>query len=145
MSFLRVFIPVFVVLLLPYYALANFDESIVNEFREDAAKVPQTLIDRGYKNFGKLDLDAFLAEIKDPSKVQITTRGWFSRPENIGSHQLTRSSAQWSHKAGTVRKIELNQDLWPNTPEDVRPVLALHEFLGAFGYQDHDYFLSAAL
>jgi hypothetical protein len=115
----------------------SFSASLQKEFIAAGLEVPNTLIEMGYTEFGDLDLREFTKRMR---KVQIKEGSWSKLGD---SNNDGRISARWEIHPDRIT-ITVNKDLW-NRRKEQRPLLALHEYLGALGFQDKEYWLSTEL
>ena len=112
----------------------------VAQFRIAAVSIPTTLMNAGYDSFGRLKL----ADLIDQARtVPVTPVNELHRVQMAGDNEMDRSSAQWSRSNGD--SIKLNQKMWVTTSAEAQKVLALHENLGAAGYNDDDYLMSTGM
>ncbi len=108
------------------------------DFKSIALNSVQTLINQGYRNFGQLDLQKFFRDIQS---VEVTYVAFLRYQSRSGTE---RASACWRVQ-GRNRSIRVNHWMWAYTESTDRSTISLHEFLGAFGFQDEHYEISAAL
>ncbi len=114
-------------------------------FKTLARVIPAMLLRPGpdgrpqYSRFGALDLQQFIREIS-PIKVAIQNEEEIARRNGDG-----RKTARWEHTpAGPV----ITYDPYSMKRFDVaaiEPLLALHDFLGMLGHNDHDYVASLGM
>lgn len=111
----------------------------VADFETAARAIPQQLIRKGYSQFGDLNLQNF---IQTMDQVQIFTAPEVETPED---NNTVRIFAHWQRNAnGTT--ITLSERAWPAAAQTPwKNALALHEMLGALGYEDQNYNLSTSL
>ena len=112
----------------------------ITQFREASVSIPNALMSAGYNSFGSMQL----ADLVQKSQtVPINPINSLHRAQIVGDQEMERSSAQWSRENGSA--IQLNQVMWKSTPPEQKKVLALHENLGAAGYDDKDYLMSTGM
>jgi hypothetical protein len=113
--------------------------STVQDFRLAAYAIPKALHDKGYRKLGDINLVDFTKKMES---VKVGTVKDLVVPVQGGD---VRSSAQWQRVPGQQPKILINQKMWTPTPESYKPLISLHENLGALGFNDKDYNLSSAM
>lgn len=124
-------------------AIGRSSEEIVDDFKLMARKIPLTLQSQGYRSFGRLNLSS-LFSLAD--SYEILTSDWIQYQSSQDKQLRTaRSTAQWERTSSGKIRIQINQQIWPLKPIQVRSVIALHEYLGPAGFYDHDYVLSTSL
>ena len=120
-------------------------DPIVRDFKEAAVAIPKTLLNAGRRKFGRLDLKTLIEKM---DTVKVTSVAKVSHPVRVSDTKLERNSAQWRRDASGVSieaSIEVSRTLWLRTVAEERYVIALHEYFGALGFDDHNYLLSTAL
>lgn len=110
------------------------------EFIKSAGQIPNALINHGYRQIGQLDLLNMIRTMSSPN-VQIVV---VPQLKYAVSQDQVRSSAYYFCDPKTSR-ITISQMLWSQTPKQIRPILALHEFLGCSRFNDSIYNLSTVL
>ena len=110
----------------------------VADFKASAKEMVHQLLKKGYRKFGQLDLNEFLQEIEQ-TNVNYVPALKFNQAD--GSE---RSSACWELLRGS-RTINVSLWQWARTEPSVRPVIAMHEFVGPAGFNDQDYQLTTAM
>jgi hypothetical protein len=110
---------------------------VTGDFKVEARAIISRLLDKGYRAFGELDLNAFA---RDMDIVQIAYVPYLRYYDN----GRERASACWKIADGR-RSIDVSQWMWGYTDADNRPIIALHEFLGAARFNDRDYQVSSAM
>ena len=63
----------------------------------------------------------------------------------VGNLHFSRSAAQWTRLPGGQCVIQVSESKWPSTPNDLKPLLALHESLGCLDVTDSDFGCSTLL
>ncbi|MGZ3794452.1 MAG: hypothetical protein ACXVCP_19045 [Bdellovibrio sp.] len=134
----KLFIFFAVILICPSLFANSYNAIAANEFADSGRKIPDELIDLGITQIGRLDIQELAEQIE---KVKLNPKTWFVVKGNDGTERI---SGYW-HNDNSDSGIDINLTAWSATPEDVRPVISLHEFLGILGYSDHDYNLSFSL
>lgn len=119
------------------FACGETDQCL-QDFRNAGAQIPKQLLDNGIEELGRLDLKALVEFIETASLVP---RPWVSFPDG-NDHE--RISAIW-HRDTTPPYIEFNLAAWDATKKEVKPLIALHEFLQLLDFNDQDYQLSLSL
>lgn len=130
----------FALLILPSLAHAAADAKLVNDFRSNARVLPQALINQGYRSIGTLDPAELLQDIDN---IEVQAEANVEHAENDGAFHWLRQSAEWSReRQGSIR---FSAPFWQKTPMSDKPVLALHESLGARGFMDNDFACSSSV
>ena len=107
------------------------------EFIDAGLSIPRALQARGYTQFGSLNLETFVSQM---NSVRIE----FSKDKSIAKkNQNGRISARWETTA-RGSSIRVYTPSWQRFT-DQRPILALHEYLGVFGFYDDNYWLSTQM
>lgn len=109
-----------------------------SEFASQAASIPSSLRAQGYETLGSLSLSQFLSRAR-AVRVQIAADLAYG---SSGSTAF-RNSAHW--RRGPQPEIVVNGRRWQQTSARYKPVLALHEHLGALGFEDNNFSCSSAL
>ena len=117
-------------------SIARADD-ISSEFREAGRQIPTALQARGYQQFGSLDLSTLLNKI-DSTEVSSTSVNSVGTRNSDG-----RITARWENH-GRASSIVVSIKAWQRWPGD-HGILALHEYLGVSGFDDHNYWLSTKL
>jgi hypothetical protein len=114
-------------------------------FEKLGSQIPKRLNQIGLGQFAGFDARELSASIND-HHIPVKLVPWITRPEPVGTVIVAgRFSAQW-YNDETGRYIEVNQTLWPSTPAVLKPVIALHEYVGVLSFfNDHDYEASLAM
>ncbi len=107
------------------------------EFRNAASQIPNALLQSGYTNFGRLNLAQLNQRIASVKVVVVSTQD--IRDSNGGD----RSSAHWTNLP-SAQQIAVSLAWWKYFDAQ-HTVLALHEVLGEFGFQDGEYWISTSL
>jgi hypothetical protein len=111
---------------------------VAADFYSAGQVIPEKLISLGHSEFGRLNLKTFIHQMKTVRlSVQATTE--FDQAD--GSQRV---SAHW-HRDASGSSITVSQKMWFYTISEVKPSMALHEYLGALGYDDQNYNLSTSL
>lgn len=113
------------------------------DFTAQARVIPQALLADGYRQVGRLDLQRLLGEIETVQTSVVGQLDYAPGESGAGTTNL-RNSAHWRRTA-EGRQIRLNGKRWQKTKRKLRPMLALHEHLGALGYRDGEFSCSSAL
>jgi hypothetical protein len=113
------------------------EDSVVTSFRSAALKIPRKL-EQKYSHLGRIKISTLIGKIETLSMTSVDKVKFPSAGGNV------RSSAYWVREK-TGPKMFISRDFWPLTPKSVAPFIALHEVLGALGYADTDYNISAAM
>jgi hypothetical protein len=111
-----------------------YSDAIANEFLKKGLEIPAALQDLGYSQFGRLNLASALNQM--PS-FPVTYSGKVEKLNGNG-----RLSAHWENQNGTVT-VSVNPVWWKKFP-DQQAVLAWHEYLGALGLIDDQYWISVS-
>ena len=130
---------ILLLLYVPYLASAAGDESIRQDFARSQSALPRALIHMGSPRFGDLELSRFLGDLSG-IRVQIVKA--MAHVEHIGPFLAERDSAAWNRE---LKTIALNGPLWQKTVGKAKPMLALHESMGALGYADNNFDCSGTL
>ena len=110
----------------------------INKFRESGLEIVKKLREQGLTQFGRLDIEEYIEFIE---KVKIVPKKSTQYPDGKDS---SRISAIW-HRETEPNYIEFSLTAWNFSSSEVRPLLALHEFLSLANYNDLDYQLSISL
>ena len=121
--------------LAPLPSIAN--PAIVQDFRAQAQVIPQRLMAAGQRRFGALDLGDLLNR---QSRVQVSVVGQVDHSRPIGPFDSERDGAEWSEG-----RVAVSAKTWPRVRGAAKPMLALHEMLGALRIEDTDFGCSGSL
>lgn len=113
-------------------------ERAVAEFRASALEIPSLLLAQGVPTVGDLDLAEFVRAARG---VEVRAEREVVTESGPG---MTRRSGRWSRGEGAPA-IAFDPAMWGATYPEARPLVSLHEFLGAAGFDDADYRASIAL
>ncbi|RZA09753.1 MAG: hypothetical protein EOP11_00660 [Proteobacteria bacterium] len=118
--------------------LAQANAAIIGEFRANAQVLPRKALAAGYRQFGAVDLSDLLSRMQS---LDVRVRGKISHKQNIGGvFEAERDGAEWSHGA-----VSLSAARWPKLKADEKPMLALHEALGALKIEDTNFGCSGSI
>lgn len=119
----------------PHIPRAIHDPAFEREMRQAAATHVQQLVAEGRKSISSLNLEDLERDI---AKVR-----W----EKFGDGFLAGSGEQRSSSIYFVedKRVVFNQLSLQYTPKAMLPLIALHESLGALGYEDEDYQLTLGI
>ncbi len=121
----------------------SFADSTVISLNQAAQSIPKELERQGYSDVGQLNLHRLLLSMNHAHVSQVEG---LTRPQVIiAGETFSRSSAQWQVNQQGKTRILVNQSLWAKTDPTARPVIGLHENLGALGFHDENYQLSSAM
>ena len=136
MKSLQVFLILALVSAMSSFAQAHSEAA--QDFIRAANEIPQTLIGMGYKKIGLLDLNKLVANL---SQVELREEAWVETAKPNGQKRIF---ARWERTSQGARVI-LNTSTWSSAHPDFKGSLAVHEVLGASGFNDEDYNLSTSL
>lgn len=108
------------------------------EFIRAVNEIPQALIENGYGKIGRLDLKKIVANL---NKIELREEAWVETEQPQGQKRIF---ARWERTEQGPRVI-LNTSTWSSAHPKFRGSLAIHEVLGAGGFNDEDYNLSTSL
>jgi hypothetical protein len=111
------------------------------EFAAQAHVLPRALARHGYTRLGNLELAAFDQRV-DGIQVH-ETRTVRHKQELVGFMTMERSLAEW--RRTSTGDVTVATPEWAKSRADVRPLVALHESLGALGYSDDLFSCSSSL
>jgi hypothetical protein len=111
---------------------------VAADFYSAGQVIPEKLISLGHGKLGRLNLKNFLIQMK---AVRLSVQATTEFDQADGSQ---RASAHW-HRDASESSITVSQKMWLYTISKVKPSMALHEYLGALGYDDQNYNLSTSL
>lgn len=116
-------------------------DPVVPSFQQAGKQIPEALIEKGYVEFGAINLQDL---VKSMSTIKAVSIPRFARPNPSDGYKTARSSAEWFRDpAGNY--INISETEWPKIETSVQPMLALHEYLGAIGFNDENYLISSAM
>ena len=108
------------------------------DFKASAQQMLSQLLAKGYRHFGQLDLVQFA------QSIQSTNIRYVPALKFLQVDGSERASACWDLQNGQ-RTINVSLWMWARTDSSMRPVIAMHEFLGPAQFNDQDYQLSSAM
>jgi hypothetical protein len=119
--------------------LSGSAQTVTDNFKFYAHQIPQNLIAQGYSRIGALDFRQILQQM---DQIHIESYPWVQTPEQDGA---IRIFARWERRSdGTF--IMVNEATWNRAGDDnSKTALAMHEVLGALGYNDENYNISTSL
>lgn len=118
-------------------ALAN--PAIIQDFKAHAQVLPRQALSAGYQRFGALDLGHFVAQVQG---LRVRVKGQIAhKQKDYGSFlNVERDGAEWSDGS-----IALSAVRWPKTRPSAKPMLAMHEALGALRIEDDNFGCSGSI
>lgn len=119
-------------------AAQNSSLGAAAEFKVAARQIPEALLKAGYKRIGRMNLHNLLQNIQ---VLKVKDAKWVET--KVGTDQK-RVFARWERTAQGP-KVTLNSSMWGKAFPRHHSPLALHEVLGAYGFNDDDYQLSTSL
>lgn len=122
----------------PQAAFAN--AAIVRDFKAQAQVLPRKAINAGYQRFGALDLYDLVNRLQQ-GEVNVRVVGQVAHKQPLGGPIVAeRDGAQW-----TAGSVAVSGSQWPRTRAQNKPMLALHEVLGAMRIEDDNFGCSGTL
>jgi hypothetical protein len=118
--------------------LAQANAALVQDFKAQAQVLPRRALSAGYRQFGALDLSDALYRMQ--SEVDVRTVGKVAHKQDLGVLMAERDGAQW--RPGSVA---VSAARWPKTRAAAKPMLALHEMLGALRIEDDNFGCSGTI
>lgn len=114
---------------------------IVTDFKNSVKVLPRALLGKGYSRIGNIELEPFMERAE---RMTVRDVGTVRHKQNLdGGIQMERNLAEW--RRTSTGAVAIGGALWAKTPAEVRPLVALHESLGALGYSDDILSCSGAL
>lgn len=129
---IKMFYRFFTFIFVSFLSSVAVAQGIHGEFLKKGSEIPLALERLGYTQFGKLNLNNFLNAL--PAH-QVTFSDHVDKLNRNG-----RISGHWD-AAGNISVYSK----WWKRFRDQQSVLALHEYLGAEGYSDDQYWLSVSM
>lgn len=118
-------------------SLAQANPAIIRDFRAQAQVLPRKALAAGYRRFGGVDLGQLLAQA---SRVNVRVKDSVSHEQDFNRGGGIRNGAEW--RPG---EISLSAAAWPRMKAAAKPMLALHETLGALNYSDDNFDCSSSI
>ena len=132
------FLAILTAFTVPQAAMAS--AAIVRDFKAQAQSLPRKAISAGYDRFGALDLYDLVNRLQS-GEVQVRVVGRVAHKEAVGGvFEAERDGAQWRHGSVAVSGSE-----WPRLRAKSKPMLALHEVLGALKIEDSNFGCSGTI
>lgn len=131
--------PSLATLLLFLSAIAHADDPVARDFARNQGALPNALLAAGQARFGDLDLSRYLERLPE---LRVNVVGQVAHEDSNLGFTTERDSAEWNRQRKT---IAVNGPHWQKTQGRAKPMLALHESLGAMGIQDQHFGCSGTL
>src|SRR4051812_24112207 len=113
-------------------------EQIRRDFTANAKSLPQKLSARGYNQVGQINTYNLINSIE---RIDTRVMRHVQHVQVSGDFNFARNSAEW--RSGGSGRISLNGPRWQQTQSKFKPMLALHESLGALGFSDDGFACSS--
>lgn len=127
---------------LPVLASAKSNPTaVIRDFKAQARVLPMRLLRMGHSQFGNLDLNDLLQQMGSV-EVRIASEDFVGRRNtDPGTTVVRGGAAHWDRSTGRPI-IYITPDWSLKNLGGLKPTMALHEYLGALGYQDTNFTVS---